>query len=74
MKKHTNRVPCLLYPFWLIWRFIIGIIKLIFRIIGVFIGVILMIIGGVLTLTIIGAILGIPLIFLGFKLLLRSLS
>jgi len=46
-----------------------GVIKLIFRVVGAIFGVILMIIGGILTLTIIGAIIGIPMIIIGYNLM-----
>jgi len=47
-EKKKHRVHWLLYPFWLIWRFVVWV-------------------------TVVGAIVGIPLIVFGFMLVIRSL-
>ena len=75
MSIHENhrQVPLLLWPFWLIWRLVIGIIALTGRLVGAVIGLVLMIGGLVVSLTVVGAIVGIPLIIFGFLLILRSL-
>jgi hypothetical protein len=61
------------WPFWIIWKLVVGIIEFTGRTVGVIIGLVLMIVGGILSLTIIGLIVGVPLIILGFLLVLRSL-
>lgn len=74
MTNHKKRkIPWFLYPFWLIWRLVIGIINFTGRLIGVILGLVLLIAGVILSLTVIGAIVGIPLAILGFMLIIRSL-
>ncbi len=72
-KRKKRKIPWFLYPFWLIWRLVIGIINFTGRLIGVILGLVLLIAGVILSLTVIGAIVGIPLIILGFMLIIRSL-
>lgn len=68
-----KRVPWFLYPFWLIWKLVIGIIEVTGRLVGAILGFVLMIAGFVCTITVIGAIVGIPLLIFGFLLIIRSL-
>jgi hypothetical protein len=56
-----------------VWKLVVGIIEFTGRIVGVILGLVLMIVGGIVSLTIIGLIVGAPLIILGFLLVLRSL-
>jgi hypothetical protein len=62
-----------LWPFWAIWRLVIGIIEFTGRLVGAIIGLVFLIVGIILTLTVVGAIVGIPMIIFGFLLILRSL-
>ena len=73
MSKVKKQVPWYLWPFWLIWRLVIGIVELTGRLVGAILGLVLMIVGVVASLTIIGAIVGVPLIIFGFMLMIRSL-
>lgn len=74
MTKHNKkRVHWLLVPFWLIWRLVVWIIEATGRLIGAIFGLVLMIAGVIISLTVIGAVVGIPLIIFGFMLLVRSL-
>lgn len=68
-----KKIPWFLWPFWLIWRLVIGIIEVTGRLVGAILGLVLMIVGIILTLTVIGAIVGIPLIIFGLLLMMRSL-
>jgi hypothetical protein len=70
---YRRPVPLLLWPFWAIWRLIALIVGLTGRLVAVILGVVLLIVGIVVSLTVIGAIVGIPLALLGFLLLLRGL-
>jgi hypothetical protein len=69
-KRH---VPWILMPFYAIWLLIAFIIQLTGRVVGVVLALALMIAGIVATLTVVGAIVGIPLLVIGFLLLLRSI-
>jgi len=63
----------LLWPFKAIWRLLTFILELTGRLVAVILGIVLMIIGTIVTFTIIGAIIGIPLIISGFLLVIRGL-
>lgn len=63
----------LLWPFRMIWELIEFLIKMTGRLLAAIVGVALMIAGGALTLTIVGAVVGIPLAVSGFLLFVRSL-
>jgi hypothetical protein len=73
MSEKEQNVSCLLWPFWAIWRLVVGIVEVTGRLIALVIGVTLMIIGVVLTATVIGAVVGIPLVIFGFLLVIRGL-
>jgi len=63
----------ILLPYTILWYLGIWTIKLLGRLISFILGVFLIIIGIVLSLTLVAAILGIPLIFAGLSIVLRSL-
>ena len=65
--------PLLLMPFVLLWRLLGFIIVVCSRIVGAVLGFLLMVAGGTLTMSVLGAVAGIPLCILGFLLLLRAL-
>jgi hypothetical protein len=71
MKKH-NHVPILLWPFYAIWWLISTIVEFAGRLVAAVLGICLMIAGVVLSLTIVGAIVGIPLAILGFMMTIRA--
>jgi hypothetical protein len=73
MSKEEQSVSCLLWPFWAMWRFVASIVEVTGRLVAMIIGLVLMIVGLVLTLTIVGGIVGIPLIVFGFLLMIRGL-
>ena len=73
MSEDKKHIPLLLYPFYLIWRLVIWIIKLTGRLVGAILGLVLLIVGIVVSLTVVGAIVGIPLGIFGFLLIMRSL-
>lgn len=72
MSKEQN-IPLLLWPFWVVWRLVVGIVEATGRLVAIILGLVLMIVGVVLTLTVIGAIVGIPLAIFGFLLMVRGL-
>jgi hypothetical protein len=67
------RVPLLALPFVLIWRLITGIMRLVGRVLAFVMGVVLVIIGLLLSVTIIGAIVGLPMAAAGLLLMIRAL-
>lgn len=74
MSSETKRkVPLLLWPFWAIWRLLTLILNLTGRLIAVVLGLVLMIAGAVLIITIVALPIGIPIAVIGFLMVLRGL-
>ncbi|HZQ08908.1 MAG TPA: hypothetical protein VFD70_20175 [Anaerolineae bacterium] len=73
MTVRTRTTPWFLMPFVWLWDLVTFIIGLTGRLLAVVLGVVLLIVGILLTLTIIGAIVGIPLFVLGLALIARGL-
>jgi hypothetical protein len=73
MNKQKKRTPWLLWPFVALWNLITWILKLTGRLIAAVLGLVFTIVGGVLTVTVVGAVVGIPLIIFGLLLMLRSI-
>jgi hypothetical protein len=73
MSKKKHHTHWLLWPFVALWKLVAGIVALTGRLVAVILGLVLMIVGVIVSLTIIGAIVGIPLIIFGFLLILRGL-
>ena len=69
MKK---TVPWFMWPFVAIWNLLALILNITGRIIAGILGVILMIVGIAITLTVVGAPVGIPVAFIGLLLAIRS--
>ncbi|MCL4368505.1 MAG: hypothetical protein M1337_05000 [Actinobacteria bacterium] len=73
MKPEHHPVPWYLWPFVGVWRLVATIVGLTGRLVAVLLGFILLVIGFVVTLTIVGAIIGLPLMLFGILLMLRGL-
>jgi hypothetical protein len=56
--KEKKRVPWYLWPFWAIWRLVGLILAATGRLVAVILGLVFLIVGVVLTVTVIGAIVG----------------
>jgi len=72
MSQKDGRTPWFLWPFVAIWKLVAGVIEMTGRLVAAILGLVLMIVGVILTLTIIGAIVGISLIIFGFLLIIRG--
>jgi hypothetical protein len=68
-----RRIPWFLWPFYALWRLLTFIVNATGRLVLAVLGIALMVVGWVITLTVVGAPLGVPLAILGFLLLLRAL-
>ncbi len=73
MTDKKQRIPWFLWPFAAIWWLISFILQLTGRVVAAVLAMVFMIVGALLTVTIIGAALGIPLIIFGFLLMIRSI-
>ena len=71
--SNKKNIPILLWPFYAVWRVVSFVFELIGRILSAIIGIGFMFAGVAITLSVVGAPLGIPLAALGFLLLVRSL-
>jgi hypothetical protein len=73
MAHATKRVHWYWWPFIALWRLLATIVELTGRFIAIVLGLVLMLVGFVVSLTIVGAIVGIPLIIIGFMLAIRGI-
>jgi len=71
--KEKKKVPWYLWPFWAIWKLVVGIVAATGRLVAVILGLVFLIVGVVLTVTVVGAIVGIPFIIFGLLLMVRGL-
>jgi len=68
-----HRTPWYLWPFVALWRLLATIVELTGRFVAMILGIVLIIVGVIVSLTVIGAIVGIPLALIGLLLFLRGL-
>ena len=68
-----SRVPWILWPFYAVWKLVTIIVEITGRIICALFGIALMIAGVAISLSVIGAIVGIPLAAFGFLMAVRAL-
>ncbi len=69
-KKH---IPWYLWPFVALWKLIAGIVEFTGRFVAMVLGIVFMIVGVIVSLTIVGAIVGIPLAIIGLLMFLRGI-
>ncbi len=70
---HHRHIPWYLWPFWALWKLVTGILLTTGRLVAVILGLVFLIVGVVLTVTVIGAFVGIPFIIFGLFLMVRGL-
>ena len=68
----ARRIPWFLWPFYALWRLLGFILDATGRLVLAVLGVALMVVGLAVSLTVVGAPVGIPLAVLGLLLLLRA--
>ena len=73
MTKTKKRAPWYLWPFVAIWNLVITIVGLTGRLAAVLLGLVLLIIGGILTALVVTAPIGIPLGLFGLLLVIKGL-
>lgn len=73
MTTHTKHIPWYLWPFAAIWKLLAVIVELTGRLVAMILGIVLMLIGGIISLTVIGAIVGVPLAIVGLLLFLKGM-
>ncbi len=70
---HKREIPWYLWPFYALWMLVAGIVEFTGRFVAMVLGLVLILVGLLVSLTIIGAIVGIPLAIIGLLLLLRGI-
>jgi len=68
-----SHVPWILWPFYAIWKLLTLILSITGRIICALLGMAMMVAGVAISMSVIGAIIGIPLASFGFLLAIRAL-
>jgi hypothetical protein len=69
-QKH---IPWYLWPFAALWKLLAVIVELTGRFVAMVLGIVFIVVGVIVSLTIVGAIVGIPLAIIGLLLLLRGI-
>ncbi len=73
MTDSDRKVPILLWPFYAIWRLVTLVLELVGRLLCAVLGLGIMAAGVVVTISVVGAPIGIPLAIFGFLLIVRAL-
>ncbi|RPI25106.1 MAG: hypothetical protein EHM70_20495 [Chloroflexota bacterium] len=73
MTAEKKRIPWFLMPFAWLWSLVVYIVTLTGRVVAVVLGLALLLVGAILTITVVGAIAGIPLAIFGLLLIVRGL-
>ncbi len=68
----SSVASCLTWPFVALWRLVAFIFELTGRFLAIVLGIVLMIVGVIVSLTVIGAIVGVPMILFGLMLVIRG--
>ena len=71
--KHNHHTPWFLWPFKALWMLLATIVEMVGRFVAIVLGLVLMLAGFLVSLTVIGAIIGIPLFIIGALLTLRGI-
>lgn len=73
MTASSKSTLILLWPFVAVWNLVTFILKMTGRLVLIILGLVTMILGVVVSLTVIGAVVGIPLFVFGFLLVMRGI-
>ena len=73
MSHDKHKTHWILWPFVVLWHLVATVIELTARFVAILLGVVLIFVGAIVCLTIVGAIVGIPLIIFGFLLMMRGM-
>jgi hypothetical protein len=68
-----TKTPWLLWPFVALWRLVTWILAMTGRLVAILLGIVFMAVGVIATLTVIGAIIGVPMFLFGVLLIFRGL-
>jgi hypothetical protein len=68
-----THIPWYLWPFTALWKLLAVIVDMTGRFVAMVLGIVFIVVGVIVSLTIVGAIIGIPLAIIGLLLLLRGI-
>ena len=71
--RTQKQIPWYLWPFAALWKLLAVIVELTGRFLAMVLGIVFIVVGIIISLTIVGAIIGIPLAIIGLLLLMRGL-
>ena len=72
INETKHHIPWYLWPFAAIWKLLAVIVELTGRFVAMVLGIVLILAGVIVSLTIVGAIIGVPLAIIGLLLLFRG--
>ena len=67
-----RNTPWILWPFVAVWRLLTFVLELTSRIICALVGLVIAIVGSIITMSVIGAPVGIPIAIFGFLMIVRA--
>jgi len=73
VKADPKPTPWYLWPFVALWRLLTGILAITGRLVAVVLGLAFVLVGALLSATVVGAIVGVPLLLFGALLVIRGL-
>lgn len=73
MTTQKQHIPWYLWPFAAIWKLLAVIVEMTGRFVAMVLGIVLFVVGVIVSLTLIGAIVGVPLALIGLLLFFRGL-
>lgn len=73
MTTHKQSIPWYLWPFAAVWKLLAVIVEMTGRFVAMVLGIVFVIVGVIASLTIIGAIVGVPLAAIGLLLFFRGM-
>ncbi|MCQ3937594.1 MAG: hypothetical protein DPW18_11185 [Chloroflexi bacterium] len=73
MTAQKGQIPWYLWPFAALWKLLAVIVEMTGRFVAMVLGIVLIVAGVIVSLTIIGAIVGVPLAIIGLLLFLRGM-
>ena len=73
MTTEKRHIPWYLWPFAAIWKLLAVIVEMTGRFVAMVLGIVLFIVGVIVSLTLVGAIVGVPLALIGLLLFFRGL-
>lgn len=71
--QSKSHVPWYLWPFVALWRLLAMIVEMTGRFVAMVLGIVFIVVGVIVSLTIVGAIVGVPLAIMGLLLFLKGI-